>query len=310
MTNKLQITEKLDLHYNIAAIERDTSIGKDTLRMWERRYGYPVPTRDAHGERVYTGAQLDKLRMVKRLLDAGHRPGKIVALDVTELNALSQGSQEKLPDYATDLISKLPSMVRHIREHNVELFRRELADMIVRKGLAYAVNDLIVPMTYWVGELWRRGEMEIFEEHLFTESVTVVLRNAIHSVPKSAASPKVLLTTFTQEPHSLGLLMAEAFLSLEGCTCVSMGVQTPLTDIVAAAKSQSADIVALSFSSSLSQTALMSDLQDLRAILPKSMRILAGGSHPALKRNLVEGVDVVSELQEIAEFIKDWRTAG
>ena len=37
---------------SIAAVERDTGLGKDTLRVWERRYGFPQPLRDAFGERV------------------------------------------------------------------------------------------------------------------------------------------------------------------------------------------------------------------------------------------------------------------
>ena len=43
--------------YNIAAVERDTGLSKDVLRMWERRYGFPVPERDANGERLYPAAQ-------------------------------------------------------------------------------------------------------------------------------------------------------------------------------------------------------------------------------------------------------------
>ena len=32
---------------NITAVERETGLSKDVLRMWERRYGYPKPDRDA-----------------------------------------------------------------------------------------------------------------------------------------------------------------------------------------------------------------------------------------------------------------------
>ncbi|MFW9621935.1 MAG: MerR family transcriptional regulator, partial [Macromonas sp.] len=46
-----------DLSFNIAAVERDTGLSKDVLRMWERRYGFPLPQRDAHGERLYPAAQ-------------------------------------------------------------------------------------------------------------------------------------------------------------------------------------------------------------------------------------------------------------
>jgi DNA-binding transcriptional MerR regulator len=42
--------------------------------MWERRYGFPVPERDANGERCYPPEQVERLRLIKRLMDAGHRP--------------------------------------------------------------------------------------------------------------------------------------------------------------------------------------------------------------------------------------------
>ena len=33
--------------HTIADVERDTGLSKDTLRVWERRYGFPLPLRDA-----------------------------------------------------------------------------------------------------------------------------------------------------------------------------------------------------------------------------------------------------------------------
>ena len=38
--------------WSIAEVERETGLGKDTLRVWERRYGFPVPQRDRLGERA------------------------------------------------------------------------------------------------------------------------------------------------------------------------------------------------------------------------------------------------------------------
>ena len=50
----------------ISAVERETGIPKDLLRMWERRYGFPLPGRDEHGDRVYPREQIDKLRLLRR----------------------------------------------------------------------------------------------------------------------------------------------------------------------------------------------------------------------------------------------------
>ena len=74
---------------SISAVERDTGLSKDTLRVWERRYGFPNPMRDAFGERIYPLEQVDRLRVIRRLMDAGHRPGKIIGLDIVELRALA-----------------------------------------------------------------------------------------------------------------------------------------------------------------------------------------------------------------------------
>ena len=46
--------------FNITAVERDTGLSKDLLRMWERRYGFPAPQRDQHGERVYSVADVER----------------------------------------------------------------------------------------------------------------------------------------------------------------------------------------------------------------------------------------------------------
>lgn len=58
----------------INAVERETGISKELLRMWERRYGFPSPERDAQGDRIYPPDQVNKLRVVRRLIDAGFRP--------------------------------------------------------------------------------------------------------------------------------------------------------------------------------------------------------------------------------------------
>ncbi|HEX5373229.1 MAG TPA: MerR family transcriptional regulator [Aquabacterium sp.] len=78
------------LMMSIAAVERDTGLSKDTLRVWERRYGFPQPARDPQGERAYPLDQIERLRLIKRLLDVGHRPSRLVHLDMSDLRALSE----------------------------------------------------------------------------------------------------------------------------------------------------------------------------------------------------------------------------
>ena len=82
------------LMMSIAAVERDTGLSKDTLRVWERRYEFPQPVRDGQGERCYPLDQIEKLRLIKRLLDVGHRPSRLVSLPMQDLQALTERSAD------------------------------------------------------------------------------------------------------------------------------------------------------------------------------------------------------------------------
>lgn len=299
---------------SIAAVERDTGISKDTLRVWERRYGFPAPERDEFGERTYPLDQLEKLRLLKRLMDAGHRPGKIVGYSMDELQRLTEGVATQPQPANSDGEAPDPRQyLELIKSHDVEELRRALSQALLRGGLARFVTDVVAPLNMMVGDAWMRGYFEIFEEHLYTESIQMVLRNAINTIPEPQASqqaPRVLLTTFPQEPHGLGLLMAEALFALEGCKCLSLGTQTPIFDIVMAARAQRADIVALSFSMALNPNQVIEGLRELRDKLPAATALWAGGASPALQRRALPGVHVVSSLGSLHTALQDWRAAA
>ncbi len=299
---------------SIAAVERDTGLSKDTLRVWERRYGFPNPGRDMLGERAYTLADVEKLRIIKRLLDAGHRPGRVVTQPLEQLQAISEQTVES-PVRATELALGAADLREHlalIRSHDVPRLRSQLTRLLSRVGVARFVNEVVGPLNAAVGDAWLRGQLEVFEEHLYTEAVQVVLRAAIASVPEPpvADAPRVLLTTFPGEPHGLGLLMAEAVLALEGCRCVSLGTQTPLWDVVLAAKALHSDIVALSFTGCMNPNQIVDGLAELRGKLQPGVRLWAGGSAPALHRRPVDGVEPFATLGDVSAALRRARQAA
>ena len=296
---------------SIASVERDTGLSKDTLRVWERRYGFPVPERDALGERMYPPDQVDKLRTIRRLLDLGHRPGRIVGLPIDDLRRLAQSTagtsarslQE--PREQDDLVA----LLNLLTSHRTDELRGQLSQLLLRKGLARFIADVVAPMNEMVGEAWTRGTVQIFEEHLYTEAVQALLRQAIGSIQRADRRPRVLLTTFPLEPHGLGILMAEATFALEACHCVSLGVQTPVWDIALAVEAQRADIVALSFSAAVNANQALDGLAELRGRLPAPVEIWAGGSCPALHRRPPPGVLALDSLEAIAPALQRWRQA-
>ena len=292
----------------IAAVERDTGLSKDTLRVWERRYGFPQPQRDAYGERVYPLDQLDKLRLVKRLMDRGFRPGKIIGQSSPDLQRLAEGMT--VEPRTAEVLEPTDDPGRYldcVNEHRLDDLRRQLSQALLRLGLARFITEVLAPLTTLVGESWSRGQLQVFEEHLYTEVAQSLLRGAIATIPASAAQPRVLLTTFPQESHGLGVLMAQAMLALEGARCVPLGTQTPLWEIAAAARAQRVDVVALSFTPVVNPNQVVAGLIDLRAQLPDATEIWAGGSAPVLRRRPPRNVCVLLSLTDIGPAVSEWR---
>ena len=296
---------------SIAAVERETGLGKDTLRAWERRYGFPVPRRDATGVRAYPRALVDRLVLIRHALLAGQRPGRLLALPAAELDALLADLSVTPSPRPSDrpAVFDVAEGLSALRAGGAEALRHWLTLGLARTGLASFVVDGIAPLTVAIGEAWVAGSIAVYEEHLYSETVQSVLRSAL--VPFQAGleprGPRLLLTTVPGEMHGLGLLMAEALMTLEACRCLSLGTQTPLADIVAAAQAHRIDVVALSFSASLDAVQALPALAELRARLPETVQIWAGGGSVALRGLRIAGIRVMDRLVEIGGAVADWR---
>ena len=295
MTNEEQV--------GISAVERETGLSKDTLRVWERRYGFPKPSRDANGERAYPSEQVHLLRRIRRLMDQGARPGRIFALGV---DALEAKARDEAPAPAP---GGQPAEIELLRTHRIAELRAVLEQGALRGGLYEFVTGTAAPLTARVGEAWARGELQVYEEHLFSEQLQAVLRGAIGRLDGAGAVPRVLLSTLPGEQHGLGLLMAQAVFALEGAGCVSLGTQTPVRELADAVRAEGAHIVALSASGSYPAGQLKDGVAQLRAALPAEVELWCGGGGAARLRQPAPGVRVLADLAGIREALAAWREA-
>jgi len=293
---------------SISAVERETGLSKDVLRKWETRYGFPSPLRDSLGERAYPLPQVDRLRLIKRLMDAGMRPSRLVNESDENLNALALASQSpqissKDGDVETLTLDKL-------RKQDPSGLRQLLYRELMRQGIQCFVQDTLVPLNHAIGEAWACGELSIHEEHVYSEAVQGLLRETIAKLSDSQGRPRVLMTTLPEEQHGLGLLMLAAVLSLRGAYCISLGTQTPVQDIVEAAEAHRADVVALSFSNAYPQRRILPALEELRQRLDGEVKVWAGGAGCARLHTVpVNNIQLLADLEQTLTAMSSWQSA-
>ena len=303
---ELETTEVAAVRLPINAVERETGVSKELLRMWERRYGFPIPERDAQGDRIYPMSQVAKLRLLRRLIDFGFRPGKIILLDTPELERLlkSQGKAtfDSSPELEVELLNTLKS-------GDLNQLRDYLSHQLTKMGLQSFVLDFLQYANFIVGDAWMRGLLEVHEEHLFTEQVQSLMRQAISNLRDATQAPRVLLATPPEETHTLGILMVEAILRLENVDAVCYGAQMPVRDVAQAAVRHKMHIVAISFSASYPTSKAIEYLEELRFRLPLTVEIWGGGASLRSTRKSVEAVKFFHDLPSIRQAIHLWRRA-
>jgi methanogenic corrinoid protein MtbC1 len=242
---------------------------------------------------------------MKRLIDQGHRPGNLMRLSSEELAALparqpARGAQDD--GQADETVEELLGTIQSDPASFGQAMRHELA----RQGLERFVQGVAAPLTFAVGRCWAEGRIGVFDEHLYTEETTRVLRQAIAALPPLGRRPRILMTTLPGETHALGLLMAEALFALEGATCISLGVETPLLDIAQAASAYRCDIVALSFSESFPQRQIGAMLRQLRLALNGQIALWVGGAGVA-ETGEIPRVQLLPTLDSGCRALAAWR---
>ncbi len=289
----------------ISAVERETGLSKEVLRKWESRYGFPSPLRDAQGERSYPPEQVSRLRLIKRLMDTGLRPSRLVAESEEGLHALAREKQPspRAPGGDEDRALTLDSL----RDVDPVGLRLCIYRVLLRQGVERFVQDTLHPLCQEVGDAWARGELGIHEEHLLSEALQSVLREVVAQLADSRGSPRVLLTTLPEEQHGLGILAAAALLALRGACCIPLGTQTPILDIVRAARDHRADVVALSFSVVYPQRRIPGALAELRQSLGAATELWCGGAGCARVAAPAADIRVLPAMTDTLAALAEWQ---
>lgn len=302
------LTASTDAPADVGEAERLTGVARATLRIWERRYGFPNPRRNRRGERFYDEAEIEKLRWIGQLVARGWRPGRLVDLSSEALQKMADEAATSPGRYGNEPLIVL------LRQLDATALSGWLLQQLTALGLRRFVLEVVPASNRLVGEAWNCGELQIHEEHLYSECLQQVLRTAIAAVPPPArGARRVLLATLPREHHGFGLLMVQALMASQGWACLPLGVNVPGLSVAAAAKDWKPDVIALSFSRAYSARDLLSGLAELRALVPLPVEIWLGGACAGLTRpelTALPGLRRLAELPMLEAALAEMRGPG
>lgn len=288
--------EAVELTYPLRAAARITGLSPELLRAWERRYRVVVPLRTPGGTRRYRAADLEKLRLVKAAVDAGHRIGNVAQMDDDELRRCAlnlPATPQSQPQIEEVLIA--------IERIDSSETQRLLSFQLSALGAVRFARQIARPLVHEIGARWERGELSIASEHMATSVLRSMFGAALQPSAASRLGPRILFATPAGERHELGLQMAALTAMGAGADTVYVGTDLPVDDLVSSALRTDSVGVALSLVT-IPQEDARSYLAAARAALAGEIHIWIGG-HGARGIETPPGIERIEALDEFERRI-------
>jgi MerR family transcriptional regulator, light-induced transcriptional regulator len=303
--------------YPIGVVARRTGLSTHVLRAWERRYEVVTPTRSEGGARLYSDADVVRLRLLRRATEAGMPIGQAARLTTEELLALVRLPPDAVAGALAEPVresvehrpragSFVPPVLAAVEAMDGPRIHRTLMRAAVSLGAWEFTSGLAVPLLQQVGELWASGRLCPAHEHLFSVQLRRVLGWLLESLPVSSTAPGVVATTPAGETHELGAMLAAVVAAGEGWRVTFLGPDLPPTDIATAVRVTNAGVVLLSVVNTMASAVLLPHLRQLQGELAGEVVVLAGGSGSAVHREALSlsGAVWLPDLDSLAAMLR------
>lgn len=286
--------------YSIRVVSRLTGLSADTLRMWERRYGFPKPRRKPHGVRVYGDDHLSRLLVITQALNLGYRPGEAIRTEPEELERLLSASARARVAGKRSEVPSVSEAISRLAADDVDGVKALLSQAAALLGAQAFVSDFAAPLSQRLGDAWASQRLQVRHEHLMTDLLATQLRILRTAYENSSRGPRLVLCTLPGELHSLGLDMVALYTAVVGITPRNLGTALPPVEILRATSSLGAAAVGLSLSSSSRPDQAIAPIHWLLKELPRTTLLWLGGASAPLLQLDDSRVRIVSEWDRVA----------
>jgi len=262
--------------YPIRAVSKLTGIGIDTLRAWERRHHAVTPTRDDRG-RMYTAADVTRLRLLQEAVARGHAIGRLAKLSDGEIRRLSDigpgpaHAARPAPEIDTALL------IDALERFDAQTAEAELARFAALLRPSEFLREVVAPSLGQVGDAGSRRRAPVAHEHLLSAAVRNVLGSLLRIYARGDAPGRLLFATPSGERHEIGTLGAAMLAASGGLGIVYLGPDLPGDEIVDSAVAANSDVVVLGVTMAEDREGTSRELARIATRLPADVELWVGG---------------------------------
>jgi MerR family transcriptional regulator, light-induced transcriptional regulator len=290
----------------IGVVARRTGLSLHVLRAWERRYGVVDPVRTAGGQRLYSDADIARLRLLRAVTDAGRNISQVALLPLDELERLAtqdtrQGEARPAVAEAEEYRARCLAAAERM---DGDAVHGALMRAVVSLRPTEFLGDVLMPLLHEVGQRWHAGRLSPAQEHVVSVSARRVVSWLLDAYDAPVEAPVLLVTTVAGEQHEFGALMVSIVALDMGWRVSYLGPSLPAEHVAMAARRVGASAVALSVVNTGDDSAV-DEVREVRVALPATVQVVVGGAGAAARRAYLEeaGAVVMTGQAELREWL-------
>lgn len=294
------------MRHSIAAVVRQTGIGADTIRAWERRHRLVEPLRESSGARVYSDRDVRRLLLARDASRLGFAIRHIAALDDDALRRLiaersPQMAFEAENDPAAHTVSETFDAVERFDFVTAQRCLTGAALLLPRDEFVLRVA---APLLRRIGEAWSAERLSIAQEH----AVSQLVRNLAGSLSLQSgtlfAERSMLFAAPPGERHEFGMMLASLLAAGRGNAVSVFGSDLPAEEVGRAAREVDAHTVVIATMADARDAGAIAFVRELRGALGNRALWVGGPNVDALcaHRDL-RAVEPIATLEAFANRV-------
>ncbi|KPJ90458.1 MAG: hypothetical protein AMS18_10845, partial [Gemmatimonas sp. SG8_17] len=208
---------KTDLkRHPIQVVARRSGLTPDVLRAWEKRYSVVTPARSDGGRRLYSDADIDRLRLIQEAMAGGRRIGQLAGLRSEELLDLVKEDRREAVSHPvsagqvaphSDPDVHLAECMDAVRSLDSTWLRTAFGRAVIALRPEAFIDDVATPLMHRIGQMWKEGKLTPGHEHLASTVIRQTVAEVTDALQPQNGASRLVVAAPAHQRHEIGAML-------------------------------------------------------------------------------------------------------